>query len=886
MVGSAVIPVRQNHNRPCAGTYSSSTSSIRLRRFLRALAILATLLAASAALALPPPEILVLSVDPHNSKGLLEFELSLRRHIADTSWKDALIDVEHLDVVYSGAPELRQTMEDLLRAKYYARPPAVIIAVGADALRFLRDVHSEIFPGVPVVACHLLRSDAQAYRWENVAGVVSDWDFMSEGETALRLLPGTERLVMILGSGPVERFYEPEYRREMLPLKRRVQLEWWVGVPQADLEKRVARLPRNSAVIYISLYRDDAGGTYLPTAAVEKLGRVSSAPIFGIYSHQVGRGIVGDGRVNPVTIGDQVGTLTTRILHGESAAAVGFQDLRVDGPFFDARELDRWNISRSRLPPGSRILFEKPSLWREHRVAVLVGLSIIILQGLLLMVVLAARVERARAERSENESKNLYKSVADSLDERLAIIARDGTIISANHAWEEFSAAPGREPFGVGKNYLHGVTEALDRGREDARRTLDSLAAVLSGDEKSHRLEYFSPAGGDRWRYEMRIVSLQRGDGAALVTIQDITDRWRSEERVRVTLESLPLATVLLEASGPIELVNKAAEELFGYPRAELIGRPLETLIPQFEKGARSFVTFPLLAEGNVMGRRRDGKEVPLQLHLRVIEMASRTMILASIMDMSERRRLDGEVTRLREETAHFGRVMTLGEMSAAIAHELNQPLTGIMTNCQAAQRLMDHSSFSQAEVLETFSDIVADTRRAGEVIQRLRVLLRKTPTEVRPLNVNEIVKQVQHLVAHDLALRGAAMDLEMAEDLPLVSADRIHLQQVILNLILNAADAMGDLPAEARRMVLRTGPGMNRTVELQLRDFGPGISAEVMPHMFEPFFTTKANGMGMGLSIVRSIIETHGGRITCANAGSGGAIFTVKLPAVEREAA
>src|SRR3954470_22961271 len=137
-----------------------------------------------------------------------------------------------------------------------------------------------------------------------------------------------------------------------------------------------------------------------------------------------------------------------------------------------------------------------------------------------------------------------------------------------------------------------------------------------------------------------------------------------------------------------------------------------------------------------------------MQLWPRTISLASRTIVLVSMLDISERRRLDAEVQRLREETAHFGRVATAGEMSAAIAHELNQPLTGIMMNCQAAQRLLERGTYSTDDVVETFSDIVADTRRAGEVIQRLRLMLRKQPAEIRPIDLNDTVKQVVRLVA------------------------------------------------------------------------------------------------------------------------------------------
>lgn len=870
----------------------SGTRRARFGRVIRC-AILATLIAGATfpATAAPTRRVLLLSADPHTSPGLLEVELSLRRVFSDSLQGGAELDVEHLDMVYGTSPELRQLLVDLLKAKCAERPPAVVIAVGAGPLRFALDERQQLFPNARILFCHIPRDDLGAIAPpKDVCGILSNWGFGEELGVALRLLPDTRQAVVILGNGPVEQRYEPTWRREFARYGNRVKIDWWVGVPLSELEMRIAHLPARTVVIYIAVYRDSAGGNYVPVLVLEKLARRSSAPIFGVGTHYVGLGVVGDGRYNYKELGTQLGERTVRLLQGEPPERIGITVNRPATPTFDGRELRRWNIPRDRLPAGSRILFEQRSLWEQHRWTVLFALAVIFLQAILLGWVLAQRIARRRAERGEDQSQRLHQSVVDSLDERIATLARDGSIVAANRAWREFAESHGSgAALGVGNNYLQFVRHAVERGQQDARRTMESLEAVLTERETALALEYSSPGEDEGCRYEMRIVSLRRPDGGAIVVIQDVTDRWRSVGRVRIALESLPVATFLVDDEGRIELVNAEAERLFGHRRDELLGEFVSVVIPPSSlrlhtprRNADAHVV-----ERNVTGRRKDGSEVFVELHLRSIVMGGRRMMLVSILDLSERRRMDAEVQRLREETAHFGRVAAVGEMSAAIAHELNQPLTGILTNSQAAQRFVAGGSFTPEDLSETLADIVADTRRAGEVIQRLRMMLRKGPLETRALDVNEMVQQVVRLVSHDLSLRSAVLDLELTENLPAVAGDRIHLQQVILNLILNGADAMIDLPPERRRMLLRTAPGIERTVRIELRDSGPGIPAEAMPHIFEPFFTTKKTGMGMGLSIVRSIVETHDGQITCANAASGGAVFTVVLPATnEGEAA
>jgi C4-dicarboxylate-specific signal transduction histidine kinase len=243
----------------------------------------------------------------------------------------------------------------------------------------------------------------------------------------------------------------------------------------------------------------------------------------------------------------------------------------------------------------------------------------------------------------------------------------------------------------------------------------------------------------------------------------------------------------------------------------------------------------------------------------------------------SERQRHERESALQRDEVAHLSRVAMLGELSGALAHELNQPLSAILSNAQAAQRLLRVDPPDLTEIGDILADIVTDDRRAGEIIQRLRKWLRKENAEHLPLAVNDVVLDALHLVRGDLLHRGIDTQLELAGDLPRVAGDRIQLQQVLLNLVMNGCDAMDGVPLPRVLRVRTTETG--RGVRVDVVDGGRGIAPSIAATMFDPFETTKATGLGMGLAVCRTIVEAHGGRIWADDAPGGGAHVSFELP-------
>jgi C4-dicarboxylate-specific signal transduction histidine kinase len=243
------------------------------------------------------------------------------------------------------------------------------------------------------------------------------------------------------------------------------------------------------------------------------------------------------------------------------------------------------------------------------------------------------------------------------------------------------------------------------------------------------------------------------------------------------------------------------------------------------------------------------------------------------------------EAQRLRQDLTHIGRVSAMGELAASLAHELNQPLTAILSNAQAAQRFLAADVVDLEQMREILSDIVADDKRAGDVIRRLRVLFKKSDPEHASLDLNEVVGEVAWLVRNDAVLRNVAMSLELAPGLPRVRGDRVQLQQVVLNLVLNGFEAMREPGAGERTLVIRTAREGAAAVRVEVQDSGVGVDEKDVDRMFQPLYTTKAEGLGMGLAIARTIVDAHGGRIEAANNMEGGATFRFALPAVTEDA-
>ena len=372
---------------------------------------------------------------------------------------------------------------------------------------------------------------------------------------------------------------------------------------------------------------------------------------------------------------------------------------------------------------------------------------------------------------------------------------------------------------------------------------------------------------------------------------QEIADRVRveqalrsSEERSAKAFRSSPFAVCITkQANGRLLDVNDRWQTMFGFHRLHVLGRTLEELGIVRNAADQAQVDAQARAQSQQHGvelslRASSGDILEAIITSEKTEMSGEPCRISVIRDVTKQRRAERELLDQRQQMAHLMRVALLGQLSGALAHELNQPLTAILSNAQAAQRFLKSDSVDLAEMRAILDDIVDDDKRAGEVIQRLRSLLKRGEAQFQKVNMNEVVAETLKLAHGDLIARNVMVATSFAHGIASVRGDRIQLQQVFLNLIINAADAMAALAPEERRITIAIKDNGDQ-VRVSVVDQGHGIPADRMSRLFEPFFTTKEHGLGLGLSISRSIVAAHSGRLWAENNLDRGATIHLTLP-------
>jgi len=368
----------------------------------------------------------------------------------------------------------------------------------------------------------------------------------------------------------------------------------------------------------------------------------------------------------------------------------------------------------------------------------------------------------------------------------------------------------------------------------------------------------------------------------------EVTQQWLADNALNV-LDSVVDAIVTIDARGTIQSANKAVETLFGYTVDELLGQQLVILMPEpYRSMHQQYVTNYL--EGAVpqiigVGREltaqtKSGKVFPIYLAVNEIKTANGSYFAGIIRDLSESKANQEALLEQRERLARVGRLSTMGEMTASIAHEINQPLTAIAAYAQACQKLLDKDDCDLDRIRDGLRKLCDQSLRAGAVIERIQRFVRHEGNQKEMVDVNALMRDLMHLGAADARLHSMDLKVDLEEGLPLIYCDPVQVQQVALNLIRNAIDAMAEIDfGNGPQIVLHTrsrGGG----VEIAVVDEGPGVDEGNEPLIFSPFHTTKEEGMGMGVSICRSIVREHGGELSFRNNEGHGCTFYFFLPA------
>jgi PAS domain S-box-containing protein len=500
---------------------------------------------------------------------------------------------------------------------------------------------------------------------------------------------------------------------------------------------------------------------------------------------------------------------------------------------------------------------------------------------------------RRRGVESELRENQQLMELATSAGE-LGLWSRD---LTSGKVWAN---APMRALFGLGSQGDLRYEDLIARVHPDDRDRMLYEVARAEADGLPFHGEFRTvlPTGMERWvlvKGSIERAPASDHDRHRLGVVFDITERKRAEEALekersflRQVIDTDPTFIFAKDREGRFTLANKAVADAYGTTVDNLIGKtdadfnPNRDEVEFFRQMDREVIDtlqerfIPEERITNGHGRIRWLQTVKRPI---VESDGSARQVLGASTDITQRKQTEIELREQRAELAHVARISTMGELSASLAHELNQPLTAILSNAQAALRFLSSKPADIEEVREILQDIVKDNSRASEVIRRMRSLVKKEAIEFAPVDMPSLVRDVAALVHSDVILLNVKLAVETTEGLPAVHGDKVQLQQVVLNLLLNAFDAMKECPPTARQVKLSVERNDAGLIQTAVSDRGPGLSHDKLDKIFQPFYTTKGEGLGMGLSICRSIIEAHGGRLWAENNPDRGATFYFTLP-------
>jgi len=545
---------------------------------------------------------------------------------------------ETMDISRFDSDSYRTLLNDYLREKYANKKIDVAVAAFGPSLEFLLKHGDAIFPGTPIVFCGIDRRElGDRSLPPHVHGVLLKREFAPTLELALGLHPDTKHIAVVAGTSEFDTRLLEQARQQFGVYESRLAFRYLTAAPLQKLLVDLAGLPPQTIVLFTTLFQDGAGESFVPHNVVPLVSAAASAPVYGFLDQYVGRGIVGGSVYSVSKQGVEAAKLVLQLLADSERAGPALLEVSGNKVLFDWRQMQRWNIAESRLPPGSEIHFREPTAWQQYRWQLSTAFAIVLLQ-----------------------------------------------------------------------------------------------AAMIS---------------------------------------------WLVLERHR----------------------------------------------------------------------------------RRALEVESRS--------------------RLRE-VIHLERVAAVGAMSSSIAHELNQPLGAIMANAEAAEILLAAKPGDNRQVLEILADIRASDQRAADIITHLRGLLKKqSESELQEFDLNDALRAALHMLDPEAKKRGVLVSAHQVQHALPVRVDKVHLEQVIFNLAMNAMDAMQNCDPDARKMTFQTVLGGNFEVEVWVSDSGTGIPNDKLKDVFETFYTTKQQGTGLGLSIVRTIVENCGGKIWAENHPGGGALFRFTLP-------
>ena len=837
--------------------------------------------------------VLIISTGSRLSPGFTLMDRAILEALGNNPSNPVDKYAENLDILRFPTDRFQRTFGDYLTEKYAEQPPDLIVLVFVGSLAVAGKLLHEIFLGTPIVVAGATEEEVRIDQFRStVSGVAVRVNPRATLELIFRLQPETRHVVVVGGTAEVDRQVLDRVKEAARSFEGRARFDFWDNRGMAELRQAVATLPSQTVILFSRTFRDGSGQPVISTQVGQSIAQWANVPVYVMTDVALGTGAVGGSVSNIDAIGKRAGEMARLILSGTPPASLPLETDTGRVPMFDWRALKRWDIPESRLPAGSVVRFKPQSMWEQYRWYIIAALIIIGLQAAMIGDLLLQRWRRRRVEAELRESQQLMELAASAGE--LGLWSRN---LTDGKVWAN---APMRSLFGFGAHDALRFDDLVSRVHPDDRaRMLSEVArAQAAGVPFQGEFRTVLPNGDERWVLAKGRVATDSGLGAEqrrLGVVLDITERKRAEEALekersflRQVIDIEPNFIFAKDREGRFTLANKAVADAYGTTVENLIGKT----DADFNRNAEEIEFFHLkdlevidtlqerfIPEEHITDAR--GRVRWLQTVKRpIIESdGSAKQVLGASTDITRRKETELELQEQRTELAHVARISMMGELAASLAHELNQPLTAILSNAQAALRFMSSQPDDVEEVREILQDIVKDNSRAGEVIRRMRALVKKEELEVAMLDLASLIRDVVALVHSDAVLQNVRISLELEDNLPPVRGDRVQLQQVVLNIMLNAFDAMKECPASERKVKLQAGAHGEELIKVAVTDCGTGLSGDNLDKIFQPFYTSKRDGLGMGLSICRSIIEAHSGHLWAENNPNRGATFYFTVP-------
>ncbi|HEX7977102.1 MAG TPA: ATP-binding protein [Gemmatimonadaceae bacterium] len=839
---------------------------------------------------------------------IVSFTKQLRSTMRAEAGRPVEMYQEYLD--FERFPDLGPQLVDYFEGKYRTERIDVIVTVGSNALRFSAQRLRAALPGVPIVFA--LTNDSQLAMTlpsEGVTGRFSQYPYAATLDIAQRLQPEAEQIAIIGGVSRYDSIAVAAAVRAVESRPRPLSIIMLQGLSYGTLLERLAHLPPRTIALATSLRQDQAGQRFVPGELISEISRVSAAPVYGYMHMGMGQGFVGGAFVLPEEEAVAAGKLIMRVIQRRPGERLPPPALAPAVQMADWRQLRRWNLDEARLPASAEVLNRTPGIWERYRIAILASLGLIAIEAALIALLLVERERRRRAQLAIEDQMAYEQTIADlttdavrhspgeeipALEDALARVSRYAEATRA--VLVQYPDGPTRPPLSMTWS-ADGVgigTTMLARGRGRVSGAGAELEIPLIADGVPiGALTLYRPSIREEW--SPRLIARL---GAAGELIAGAMARARSaravragEELNRAVLASLSTEIAILDREGVIIRVNEAWRELARQAgvaewRDAFIGESyLDECRRAEQDGCEEAGDVRRGIEG-VLERRA----VPFRYEYhsttpsnRWCEMRVDSLehedggAIVTHLDITERRLADQKAEETRRQVAHMGRVAMIGELAATVSHELRQPLAAIRANAESGALLLGRNPADVQEAVQIFRDIVDEDIRAAEIIDRTRMLLRNEMPKSAEVDINDVCRQAVQMLARNAIHRQTDLTLSLDARASSVVGDPVQLQQVVLNLVLNAIEAMST-SLDPRSVTVCTREN-NEEVEISVHDTGPGLLPDVQRHLFESFYSTKAQGLGMGLVIVRSIVERHHGRVSASNGERGGAVFRVVLP-------